>query len=198
MFRKTCQYYNEVIKNTVGISCSIIPYSDSKFFVKDKKTVIIISGHGTKEGLILNISDKEIYKWKDLMDNLKTTIMIIDSCFSGYAQDYRNSNVDFLITSTYKEYSWNILDVDNNNDNVLVSSLAVTFRCRYDPNYICPIRSPLPFLNNNCKSLSINECQLELIIKDLSRCSIPNFDNNDYPSIGTCIINNMPCSYILN
>ena len=201
MFKDTCEYYNRVLYKVLGLSCETKPYRGNLYLPKDRKKAIVIVGHGNPLGLYLTYPDDvdesytnaRILSWKDLILNINSSIVIIDACYSGFAQDYLiYSSIDTLITSTYKENSWNVYDEENGYK--IVSALAIALRCWFDDEYICPIRAPF---FGNCPGLNINECQFQLIIDALTYGGLPDFYEWEMPSIGTCIWNNHPCSYYI-
>ncbi len=196
-FKPTCEYYSEVMKKVLGEECEIVPYSNFLFLYKSYDITIIV-GEGSEYGLFLTHSsdvaesplNEKIYKWEDLANDLHGFLAIIDACFAGYIFDYPHPNIQYIITSTYKENSWNTIDEYGEN----VSTLSVALRCKYDHEYKCPIGN---FIFGGCPFMNINECQMNLIIKAMSIWQSVDFYDWEYPSAGTCMLNGKPCSEVL-
>ncbi len=195
-FKPTCENYAAFMKNVLNVECEIKPFAYFLSF-KEKVDYLFIVGEGSPGGLFLTHSNsthedyktQTLYKWNDLAHNMKAYIAVVDSCYPGYLFDYNHPYVNFLITTAYKENSWNIIDNSGRN----VSSFSTALRCKYEDNYTdCPVAT---FFRNICKEVNINKCQAYLIIKSLEYWGWKTIYWYDweFPSMGTCMINGEAC-----
>ncbi len=194
-FRTTCQQYADFMKSVFHEDCELRPFSG--YLVLPFKTVdyLFIVGEGCPKGLFLTHSDNTsegwetqvIYDWEDLAEELDAKVAVIDACYAGYIFDYEIKNVGWLISTSYKENSWNIL----NNENKNVSSFSEALRCKYENNYNCFVAN---FISNPCKEANINKCQGWIILKAINRWGWDVYWYDwEYPSMGTCYVNGHPC-----
>jgi len=146
-------------------------------------SIVYIAGMGHYNGIFLsfdydNLSDDNLILYRDLA-LLPVDILIIDACYAGYIFDYP-SNIPLIITSTYKENSWNII----NKEGLNISSFIEAWLCILDDNYKCK--------TYYCKDNKLKECQLNIIIEAIQN-EWKNFRGGfvywEYPSVGVMTTN---------
>lgn len=194
-FKTTCQNYADFMKNVLNEDCELKTFSNYLYLPLKKVDYLFIVGEGCVEGLFLTHSDstsegyqtQSIYKWKDLANNLNATTAVIDACYPGYIFKYPHPNVTNLITTSYRENSWNILNKYEKN----VSSFSEALRCKYESGYDCFIST---FLTNPCTGNNINKCQGWIILKAMEKWGWNVYWYDwEFPSMGTCYMNGKPC-----
>ena len=181
MTKPTCEYYCSLIDN-----CKLL--SLRSFSLEKYYDTVILVGMGSYSGLFVGTEfsdpDYNVITWKELAEKLHCRILVVDACYAGYIFDFEYPNIDTIITSTYKENSWNI-----EIEGKWIGSLALTLRCMFDRNYTCP------YVVDLSRSISYN--QLCIIFQFFSKLHSFNatFYNWERPSIGTCTMNNKVCDW---
>ena len=191
--QETCKIYAKFFKDVFNETCEIKPlykFEDNKTY---DKVILVSMGHYKgvwKEEVSSpeNITEDNFITYKQLA-KVKANIMILDACYVGYIFDY-HPIAKYVITSTGKENSWNPLVYIKNSGYKNIGSLALALNCMFNHKFHCPI---------NCIGTDINTCQLSLIfnmfysqIWDYKLYSNELYDW-EFPSMGSCMINGIPC-----
>lgn len=123
MFEKTAEVVELIFDGTTSKPIAETNKDSFLLQVRNVDELLWIISHGNKEGIKLN--QDTVVSWEELAENVRSGILIVDTCFSGNIIDENFvEHPNLIITSTHKGfYSYN--PKIQEEEDVRVSLLSV-------------------------------------------------------------------------
>ena len=203
MTSNSCIHFEQTIKHLYGQEKQV-SYVEMKYLLHhrhfiDNNDIVYLSGFGTPDGFWLTYDGKQRLNWCELINNLHTRILLIDSCYSGMVFNCKdfNKNIPIIITSTLDDAVSVNVPVETKYVSGYTSSFSLMLYLiiSQDKNYITNA-DDLPGCFGDI--IDPQGCQLSII------CKLNNFTDHsfyrlikykDYHpnlSIGVTMINGKP------